>query len=164
MVNKFNVTLFQKIGDGEYSSAEVCVDSSTTSALSSTDTNKNNMSCLAVTLEQVSYCMQPSSRSISPTNDPSNYYHSDNAKREKYRDSCLTATDNDISRSSTIPTVTFDSTAGFWHKAPHVYLELDYPESQGFQTSVADTNKREIDENGEETQSYAWANPPEFEL
>ena len=108
--------------------------------------------------------MQPSSRSISPTNDPSNYYHADNPRREKYRESCLTATENDIARSSTNPTVTFDSTAGFWHKAPHVYLELDYPESQGFQTSVADTNKREIDENGEETQSYAWANPPEFEL
>ena len=141
-------------------SADFFVDSSTRSDIV-TIANKN-VSCLTVTIEQVSYSMPPTSRSISPTNDPSNW-DANCPKHEKYLESCL-STENDIPRTHINPTVSFGSTTGFWQKAPCVHLEVDYPDSQNFNTTVADTNRREIDEHGEETQSFAWANTQQFDL
>ena len=154
---------FQENCDIEVDSVDFSqqLSSSISDKSSSTLSNKN-MSKLTVTVEQVSYSTLPTSRSASPANDPSNQ----NLKHAKSTnaESCL-ATENDIStRSNAHSTVSFDSTTGFWQKAPRVDLELDYPSCQIVQTSIADTNRREMDEHGEETQSFAWANPQKFDL
>jgi hypothetical protein len=120
------------------------------------------MSTLTVTIEQVSYSTLPTSRSISPTNDPSNQ-DVNSLKHEKSTESCLTS-ESDLPRTNINSTVSFDSTTGFWQKGPCVHLKLDYPNSQNIQTTVADTNQREMDEHREETQSFAWANPQKFDL
>ena len=120
------------------------------------------MSTLTVTVEQVSYSTLPMSRSISPANDPSNQdlKHAKSSNNE----SCLAAENDMTTQSNVHSSVSFDSTTGFWQKAPRVDLRLDYPNCQAVQTSIADTNRREMDEHGEETQSFAWANPQEFDL
>ena len=129
------------------------------------------MSTLTVSIEQVSYSMSRTSRSMSPTNIPSSNRGGSNlnsssryTKHEKSTESCLTATEGDLPRANmTSNYVTFGSTTGFWQKAPLVDVKLDFPCSQNFQTTVADTNSREMDEHGEETQSFAWANLQQFE-
>ena len=120
------------------------------------------MSTLTVTVEQVSYSTLPMSRSISPANDPSNQdlKHAKTTNTE----SCLAAENDIATRSNAHSTVSFDSTTGFWQKAPRVDLSIDYPNFQIGHTSIADTNMREMDEHGEETQSFAWANPQKFDL
>ena len=154
---------FQNIYDNEVDGEDLLADSATRNDTS--NIVSKTASCLSVTIEQVSYSMPPASRSISPTHNPSSC-ESNNRNHEKHLESCLTTTtcSDTSSRTSTNPTVSFGSTTGFWQKAPFVHLKLDYPDSQNFKTTVADTNRREIDEQGEETQSFAWANPQQFKL
>ena len=163
-----------------------CLDTVTTSSATTTSTlpillpqqhncSNKNMSCLTVTIEQVSYSMSSTFSVAGCSAKPSSVINFKNIP-----ESCLvtcnsstampTACNNSTPSATTMamdhhaPTVTFSSTAGFWQKAPQVSLELDYPGLQQFHTSVADTNRRELDENGEETQSFAWGNSQQFDL
>ena len=154
--------LFQKNCDIEIDSVDFAKKSSSISDKSPCSLSNKNMSTLTVTIEQVSYSTLPMSRSISPTNDPSNQdlKHAKSTNTE----SSLTAENDMTTRSNANSTVSFDSPTGFWQKAPKVNLSLDYPECHSLQTTIADTNMREMDEHGEETQSFAWANAQEFDL
>ena len=153
--------IFQKICDKEANNGD-CMKDPFPISDTAIITNKN-MSTLTLIIEQVSYSMVPTSRSISNTNSPSNHNSLQGSKHNKNTESCLSS-EHESTRTNANASVSFKSTTGFWQKAPYVSIEIDHPDSQKFQTTAADTNRREMDEHGEETQSYAWANAPQFDM